>query len=125
MPSIEEVSDELVNVEEPAKVEEKEKTYDEMTNEEREIRDKVLKAKEDAEQASKRLSPLKPTASEQSYSASLPMEARAWRVDRNGALAKRHPCKGPCCQDREKETVSGIKRTGANPRRRTLQRGQG
>jgi hypothetical protein len=92
MPTIEEVTDEPVNVKEPAKAEEKEKTYDEMTNEEREIRDKELKAKEDAEQASKRPSPLEHSGSKQPSSTSLPMEARARRADSNGALAKRHSC---------------------------------
>ncbi|KAG8694754.1 hypothetical protein FRC09_009623, partial [Ceratobasidium sp. 395] len=43
MPTIEEVTEDQPEV--------KEKSYDELTNEEREIRDKELKAKEDAEQA--------------------------------------------------------------------------
>ncbi|KAG9126523.1 hypothetical protein FRC07_003145 [Ceratobasidium sp. 392] len=43
MPQIEEVADEQPEV--------KEKSYDELSNEEREIRDKELKAKEEAEQA--------------------------------------------------------------------------
>jgi hypothetical protein len=50
MPTIEEVTEDVPET----KTETKEKTYDEMTPEEREVEDAKLKAREAAEQASRR-----------------------------------------------------------------------